>query len=215
MERARSTANLLALVAGVFTAFAEVTFFRTGFGVRYFQGLKTALVVPLLFFFPIFWPREDPRGLWLCLMLYTVMCLRHRSAIWRRIARGEGRPGTAGGGGGGVHSLYNGVSKLERVFPRASEAVIKGKYEPLVMLGMGVAALIVSPPLGWFFVWCSVAMGLHAGLIFAHQRQRELDLSDARIDGQLLMGTSHESGPMVLTHADGPVVRIHHRSARP
>lgn len=204
MDRMRSTANLVAAVAAVFATFAQVTFFRHTFGVRYFRSFKTALVVPVLFFFPIFWSRDDPRWLWALLALYSVMCIRHRLNIWRRIVRGES----------GLHSMYDGISRLERFFPKASEQKIKSFHEPAWMFFIGIGSLAVSPELGCFFILCAFGMGVQSGLMFAHDRQRTLDLADAQIEGQLLAGSLIDPAPTLPPQA-GVVVRIHRSVVHP
>lgn len=196
-DRLRGQFNVMALIASVFAAFAEVTFFRTNFGQRYFQGWKTGLVILLLIVFPLFWPRHDPSPVLLCLLLYLVMCAKHRANIFRRRCRGET----------GIHSLYNGISRLERRFPKASEDVLKSRYEPAIMFLMGLSALIVSAPLGWLFIWTSAAMAGHAALLLANQRQRSLDLADARIEGEQLAGMSRGCAPVASSTSS--VVRIH------
>lgn len=193
-DRLRGTANRMAFVASVFATFAEVALFRKHFGERYFQGLKTGLVVPLILFFPVFFPNEDPRPLLAFLPLYLIMCVLHRIDIVRRRRRGKCRE----------HSLFNGVSKLEHGWPGVSELTLKCRHEPLVMLGMGVVALLLSPPMAWFFICCSAGMAVHAGLLAAHERQRALDLADAHLDGHRLMNQPETRRVMT-----GPVVWIH------
>lgn len=198
LERLQNTANGFAFAASVFTTFAEVALFRTDFGERYFQCWKTGVVVPLLLLFPLFWPGEDPTPLLLCLVLYVLMCMLHRIDIYRRRRRGGPR----------IHSLYNGKSRLEKSWPNVSEDLLKSKYEPFLLSAIGVAALVFSPPLGWFFIWCAGAMMVHAGLLNASQRQRALDLTDAQIEGQVLAGMAQEQTRINPLH-EAEVVSVH------
>lgn len=198
LDRLRSTTNALSLVTGVFATFAEVAMFRTTFGERYFHGWTTGLVLPLLLLFPLFWPQHDPMPMLLCFVLYVLMCAAHRISIYRRRRRPDMQ----------IHSLYNGVSRLQRVWPRVSEHDLKSKSEPAVMLFFGLCALTFSPPLGWFFICCAVSMAAQAALLIANRRQRELDLVDARIEGQLIAGASNEP-PRPAVPVTGDVVTIH------
>lgn len=198
MERMRSQINILVFVASIFAVFGEITFLRRRFGERYLRGWNVPLVIPLLLFFPIFWPTESPGPVMLCFVAFIFMSLVHRIAGVRRRMRGET----------GVHSMYNGQSRLERLFPNASEADLKTKHEPIALIALGMAAGSVSSPLGWLFIWTGVASGFHAHMLFEHFRHRELDLADARIEGQQLMGTPRRPDPM-----SDAVVQIHRRNA--
>lgn len=195
MDTMRQRMNIMATIAGVFTTFAEVTFFRKGFGERYMQGFRPLLVVPLILLWPIFWPQEDPMLVLLLLPMYLISCGINRIATLRRRAKGGPR----------VHSYYNGVPRLWRpTTSRLDETTFKSRVEPLVMLGMGIAALIISPPLGWFFIWTAIAMGIHANLLTMSDRQQALDLTDAAIDSELLVARAREMR--------GDVVRVHRRT---
>ncbi|MFT3686362.1 MAG: hypothetical protein QM783_15820 [Phycisphaerales bacterium] len=133
----------------------------------------------MLLLFPLFWPRDSPILVLLLLLHYVMMCAVHRADIVRRRLRGERD----------IHSFYNGISRLEKRYPNVSEAVLKGRYEPAMLFLMGLCSLIISPPLGWLFIWTSAAMAFHAKLMSAYDRQRELDLADAQIEGAQLAGT--------------------------
>jgi hypothetical protein len=195
MDRMRQQLNVLTLIAGVFTTFAEVTLFRKQFGERYFQGLRPILVVPLLLFWPVFWPYEDPRVVLCCLPAYIVACALHRATIVRRRTRG----------GPSIHSYYNGRSWLMHRYGKLGERVVKTRVEPLVMLLMGLGALTFSPPLGWLFVWTAAGMAFHAGLLHRSDRQQALDLADAAIDSEHLAARARElRGDTVRIHRSHP-----------
>lgn len=194
MDGMRRNMNIGASIAGVFATFAEVTFFRTGFGERYMQGFRPLLVIPLILFWPIFWPQEDPTLVLLLLPMYLISCGINRIAGLRRRAKG----------GPQIHSYYNGHPRLWRPTSKLDETTFKCRVEPMVMLGMGIGALIISPPLGWFFVWTAIAMGIHTNLLNMSDRQQALDLADAAIDGELLAARARE--------LRGEVVHIHRRT---
>ncbi len=200
----RGGLNFLSLAAHTLATFGEVTFFRTGFGARYFQGWSTGLVIPLMVVFPVFWPNHDPRGVYFCLLLYLVRCVWHRAGIIRRNWRH--RKGMVSAKQV-IYSRYNGQSVLTKRFPRLSEIAIKRFAEPLVMGGMGLCALTFSPPLGWFFLWCAVGMFVHTHLLFAHDHHRVLDTVDAALESETLAECFREA------RGGGDVVRIH-RSQR-
>lgn len=194
MERMRQQLNLLSLLASVFATFAEVALFRKQFGERYFQGFRTALVVPLLLFWPMFWPHDDPSGVLGCLVLYLVCCAVHRTSIMRRRVRG----------GSHVHSRYNGRPLLMRRYAKYGELAVKSRVEPVVMAVMGACALTISAPLGWLFIWTAVGMAVHTGLLTQSNRQQALDLADAAIDSEILADRARE--------LRGDAVRIHRSS---
>lgn len=186
-ERYRKQANTLAAIAGFFACFAEVTMFRRYFGVRYFQGFRTFGAFVLIPVFSLFWQGYDVRALYLLWLLFIVRCAFHRFEIrrgQRRIANVIGvEP---------VHSYYNGWPILLRRCPQMSEVAVKCKVEPAVMLGFGLCALTFSPPLGWFFIWCAVGMGVNAGLLDRHDRQQAQDLADAAIESEMLAARVRE-----------------------
>lgn len=186
-ERLRTQANAMAFVAGAFAAFAEILMFRKHFGARYFQGWKTGAALLLIPFFSLFWPQHDLRPLFFIWLLFIVRCAMHRVSMlcrrWRESRGMRSRP---------VHSRYNGEPVLLRRFPKWSETTIKRMVEPLVMLALGIGSLTFSPPLGWFFVWCAVGMGIHTGLLHRHDVQQARDLADAAIDSEILAARVRE-----------------------
>lgn len=200
MDRLRTHAWVLAFVVGTFAAFGEVTFCRKNFGERYFTSLKTLAVIPLLLVFPLFWPREDPSGVLLCLALYLVRCAVHRAAILRRRRRWE-----AGERVPHVHTYYNGEPVLLGRFPSLGELGVKATAEPLVMLGMGLAALVFSPPLGWLFVWCAAGLFVEHRLLTLHDRAQALELADSALGSEQLAAR--------VRTLRGEAVRIHRSDA--
>jgi hypothetical protein len=197
-DRLRRDGNIAAHVASVFAAFGEVLL-RKGMGERYFNGLRTVAVVPLLLVFTVFFPHDDVRGLLLCVVVYLILCFKHRVAILRhRVRRLRGVEPQA------VHSQYNGESLLTRNFPKLSEGALKRFAEPAVMACCGGVLLIVSPPVGWFFVLSAIGMFAYAHLLHARDEQRLLDLTDAALESELMAER--------FRHARSEQVRFHRRS---
>ena len=185
-ERLRAQGNVLAGIAGAGATFAEVLMFRKDFGCRYFQGLRTFWAFLLVPAFSLFWQGYDLRllyGLWL---LFIVRCAYHKHAARRRETRSleTGAPLE--------HSLYNGVSVLWPRFPKLSERDVKRKAEPAVMMLFGLGSLLISPPVGWLFIWCAVAMYVHTALIDQYDRQRTLDVLDAAWDSEQIAARIRE-----------------------
>jgi hypothetical protein len=172
-DRMRARLNALAFVAGVFSAFAEVTLFRKHMGERYFQGMRFLLVIPLLFFFPLLTPEHDPRPMLACIPFYLIMIAVHRIGIARRKRRGQLS----------VHSRYDGVSRLARLFPKLDEAALKSGQEPGLLIVISMPALGLSPSLGLFLITCAAGMMIHTRLLIAAERERGLDLADAMLEG--------------------------------
>ncbi|HEX2839349.1 MAG TPA: hypothetical protein VHN77_14625 [Phycisphaerales bacterium] len=202
LQNLSSAANVLAIAAGTFALFAEVTLFRKNFGARYFNTWRSLLVIPLLMVFPIAWPREDPRFVYFLLLLFLLSCAWHRlCTLRRRWKQLKGLPGA----GPIIHSQYNGEPRLARRFPKLGEVTIKRVVEPLVMLGFGLAALTFSPSLGWFFLWCSAGMFVHTQLLYMHHQQQSQDLVDATLESeQLAVRVREERGDVVRIHRSRP-----------
>lgn len=199
-ERMRVRLNLLAFVASVFSVFPEVTLFRKNMGERYFQGVRCLLVIPLMLFFPMLTPEHDPRPLWLCIPPYLAMVLVHRISIARRKRRGQF----------GIHSRYDGTSRLARLFPKLDEAAIKSGQEPGLLIVLGIPTLGLSPPLGLFLITCAAGMIIHTRLLIAAEHERDLDLADATLEGA---AHSHQLLSPAASHRKATAfVTIHRRT---
>ena len=121
----------------------------------------------------IFWPEENPEGLWYFWLLYLLMQLRARIESARMIARGEY-----------VHTHYNGWPRVARFFPKMNELKIKGSMEPVITIVIGAALLSVSVPLGSYLIFAGLSLGVTHGVIQSVDRARALDMNDAFIEQQ-------------------------------
>lgn len=194
-QRIRGQLSGAANLGGAFATFAEVTLFRRHFGCRYFQGLRVFWALLLIPVFSLFWQGYDLRALYAVWLLFLVRCAFHRWESRRAERRSRGPMGLRM-----PHSLYNGRPILLPRFPKMSERDIKRKAEPAVMLAFGLASLIFSPPLGWFFLWCAVGMYMHTAALDLYERQRALDILDAAVDSEDIAARVREHRHAMARH---------------
>jgi hypothetical protein len=168
----QTTANLLFFIARCLAVTAEVALLRTGFGRRYL-GLHAFLAVPLAFVYMLFWPGHDLRPLLLYLGLYLLMCAVARM---QTLARGKrSNP---------VHSRYDGVPRLARLFPRLDEITVKRVAEPLTLLVVAILVSQFNQPLGVYLLLSAVALFITIHTNLAFEEVRAMDMHDALIDQQ-------------------------------
>lgn len=170
----KSGFNLVVFFARSFAVSIEV-FLRRGFGERYI-GMQAAIAVPIIFFFSVFFPHDDPRPMFWFLGAYLLMCVRARIEGIRRRMRGEPRP----------HSYYNGWPWLSRAAPKFTETQVKLRTEPLLVLAVGYIASLMNRPLGVYIMVSAAALLLTAILTEQYERVRAMDMNDAVIEQRQL-----------------------------
>jgi hypothetical protein len=168
----RRDIGFIALMLRLLAASVEVFLRHEGtFGERYLGG-RALFAGLLIFFFPVFWPDEDPRPMLVYFGLYLAACACIRVATVRRIKRGGPQP----------HSLYSGEPRLMRITGRISEVTIKGIVEPMLAFVVGALCLPVSEPLGVYLILTALGLLASVQLALGEERQRAIDMNDAYLD---------------------------------
>ncbi|MCE9592333.1 MAG: hypothetical protein K8S99_17650 [Planctomycetes bacterium] len=170
MDQWRSGMSCIVFFARSLAVSVEV-FLRRGFGERYI-GLQAAVAMPIILFFGVFFPEDDPGPMLWFLLAYLVMCVRARIDGFRRRRRGELRS----------HSFYNGWPRLARVNPKFTESQVKRKTEPLLVLAVGYLVWQLNRPLGMYLILSAAALFLVAVLTERYERARAMDMNDAVIE---------------------------------
>lgn len=171
IQDARVAATVLMLAAQVLAAPVEV-FLRVRFGRHYF-GVPSAIALLAIPMWYLFWPGEDPDPLMAFWLLFIVMQLRARIESIAMITRGDVR-----------HTRFNGEPRLARVFRKMPQEKIKANIEPLVVIGVGVALLEYSPPLGSYLIAAGCSLAVVASVIEKLNTARALQLHDAWLEKQ-------------------------------
>lgn len=170
----KTSMNIVVFIARIFSVSVEV-FLRRNFGARY-VGTQAALAVPLMFFFSIFFPHDDPRPLLWFLGAYLLMCFRARIEGLRRRRRGEDRE----------HSYYNGWPRLADAAAKPDERKIKRIVEPALLLAVGYLVWECTRPLGTFLMLAAGSLFLVSLLTEQYERVRAMDMNDAVIEQRQL-----------------------------
>jgi len=170
-QSASRGASYLVFAARVLASPLEVCL-RRGFGPKYFgfQAVGTLLLFPL---WTMFWPTEDPTGLygfWAIMMFFFA---RAKAESTRMVAKGDI-----------VHTRYNGTSRLSRFFKRLPEAKVKGVCEPAFGLFTGAILMQLDKPLGSLIAVSAIAMFLVQATIEGVEQARVSELNDALIEQQ-------------------------------
>ncbi|MFO0831531.1 MAG: hypothetical protein U0637_06780 [Phycisphaerales bacterium] len=173
IEDAKRAFSFLAFVAQVLAHPVEV-FLRTGFGSQYFgiAALVSFFAVPM---WMVFFPTENPAGIWIFWALYLVMQLRARIETTRLLSKGER-----------LHSRYNGFPRLAKAFKSMPESKLKGSIEPLAVLLTALAVMQGSVPLGSYLIAAAFALAFNNALIDAVTKARVRELNDSLIEQQQL-----------------------------
>ena len=138
------------------------------FGERYL-GAQAAAAVVIMFFSPVFAPRQNPTDLWCFLAVYLVLCGVARTAIFARRRRGELGP----------HSYYTGSP---RAFGRLSERTVKGVIEPAMAWGASMLLTEASPLLAGYLGVAGFALLIKVQLSLAAERRQVIDMHDAYME---------------------------------
>lgn len=170
IEQFKNAASWLIFICQSLAVTAEVTLLRRRFGERYL-GMQAGAGILIILLFSLCWPGYDLRPLMLYLIAYLVMCFRSRLNIIRRRLRGEF-----------MHSYYSGLSRLTRLFPKASEVTVKRFIEPAALLGVSVMVMEFNQPLGTYLRLGGIGLFLSVNMIAVYDRARAMDLNDAVID---------------------------------
>ncbi len=172
-QKMQSAVNWIQFACHTFSAPVEVLL-RTGFGQNYFglPALFSLLLIPL---WGTFFPDCSLTPLFGFWWGYVAMMLVARIDQFRRSSRGEVE-----------HTRYSGLSRLHRLFPRASELVVKGSLEPVLVLIVGFGILAVSPPLGSYLIVAGISMMVTVRIAIMDDRRRLQELSDAAIEQRQL-----------------------------
>jgi hypothetical protein len=159
------------LVIYAWSASIEVLLHRR-FGERYL-AVRGPAVIPLVLVYGACWEGRDIVPLLCFLAAYLVMCARARVDTLARRKRGE-----LG------HSMYSGVPRLMKPFPRWRESVVKRFAEPLLVLAAGCVTCAIDEPLGLYLILGSFCVFATATAGAGWDRNRVLDLNDAVIEQQ-------------------------------
>ena len=173
IEDAKKTANVLVFIARVLASPVEVIL-RRRFGSKYFSfpTVGALFAVPM---WMLFYPREDPKAIWVFWGLFLVMQARARLESVRMVAKGDI-----------VHTRYNGQPRLSSILKRTSELKIKAVIEPLLVFLAGVFLCSVSLPLGSYLMVAAFCLGLNHSIMSSVERARALEMNDALIEQEVL-----------------------------
>lgn len=145
---------------------------RRKFGTRYF-GWATAVG----FFAPplwmMFWPGEDPSGIFVFWLIFLLMQLSARIESARMAAKGQY-----------IHSRYNGWPRLARFFKTMPEQRIKAGPEPLFVFIAGAALMSVTAPLGSYLMVAAFSLFAMHAVADAVERAQAVEMNDALIEQQ-------------------------------
>ncbi|MBI5433752.1 MAG: hypothetical protein HZA52_13050 [Planctomycetes bacterium] len=165
----RGALNWILLVARSLACTLEVFLHNPStFGARYLQ-LQSLVGVGLIFFFPVFFEREDPRPMFVYAGVFFFACCVIRAKASLRRARGAPEE----------HSYYNGTPSLMRLFRSSSEMHVKGAVEPVLVALLGFALTEWNHPLGCYLVIAAVGLMLSVRASQRVDRARALDMNDA------------------------------------
>ena len=130
----------------------------------------------LLVFWPIFDTHCDPRPWFYFFFWFLFMCLHNRIAGVRRASKGDP-----------FHRHYVGFPKLMKFSKVTDEMKFKQKYEPLLLLGFGGAAMCFYPLLGSFMIASAIGLFIHMNAIAFAEREQVEAMQDQMLAQQILI----------------------------
>lgn len=145
------------------------------FGERYL-GPQGVVAGAIMFFFPVFWPEDDPEPMLWFLAAYLVLWMGAKVGIARRIRKGEPEE----------HSYYTGRPRLLRLTGGRAEMQIKSSLEPALAFIAGMVICGVNPPLGSYLMLAGVGLGISVTAIVQRDRMRVIDMNDAMLEQRRL-----------------------------
>ncbi len=173
VQDAKRAFTFLAFASQVIAYPVEV-WLRTRMGPQH-GGLIALVALFTVPMWSVFFPTENPNGLWIFWFGFLVMQLRARIETTRMIAKGDV-----------IHSRYNGWPRLAWVFKSMPESRIKAAIEPLAVFLAALAVMEFSTPLGTYLIAAALALAFNNALIDAVAKARARELNDALIDQQQL-----------------------------
>ena len=171
-QRIRSTVSWLLFICRALAVSVEVFLHRSrSFGARY-VGTQAAVAAVIIFCFPAFFERHDPRPMMWFLAAFLWMCLMARAGTVARQRGGEPEE----------HSYYTGRPRLMRVFRRIPEVNLKSVTEPFLVFVAGLVAHEMNEPLGTYLMFAAVALLVSVKLSVRYERVRALDMNDSLLE---------------------------------
>lgn len=151
-----------------------VVWTRRGFGDSYF-GFPAFFALVFIPLWGTFFPDASPLPLMVFWFGYIAMLAVARYGMFRRWLRGEIE-----------HRLYNGYSRLHRLFPNMDETTMKATVEPAAVFITGLLLLAISQPVGMYLAFAAIGIAIDTRIITMQERARLLDLTDAAIEQRQL-----------------------------
>ena len=167
----KMTANFLTFVARSISTTVEV-FLHTGFGSKYLH-LQGAAALVILMLYTGLWPGHSPYPMLIFFWLYVIKCFRARMESARQASRGEL-----------VHSLYSGLPRLCRRFPRLNELTVKSKIEPVLVTVVGLLLMPLSAPLGVYLFYAGIVLGLSVNAAVAYDKAKDQQAIDSILEAR-------------------------------
>lgn len=171
----QSVLSWIVFISRIGAASVEV-FLHRGFGQRYF-GVHALLVLVLVPLWSSCWPQHDMRPMTAFLVAYFVMQFAARVGTLHRWFRGT-LP----------HSYYSGAPWIGYLVPWLPEHLVKRFVEPAALFAVGRYVADIDEPLGKYLVFAAGCLLVSASLSHLWLRQRAIDVRDAFIEQQAVMG---------------------------